>query len=81
MKCSQSYKYFQSGFNDSELSEHLKSCEACSELFGRINQTLAILDEKVEIPSGKQENDDCKTDSNTVITKPFEPISGKEGNE
>jgi hypothetical protein len=55
MKCNQSYKYFQSGFYDAEFSEHLKSCEACSELFGRINQTLAILDEKVEIPSGLTE--------------------------
>ena len=36
----------------SEFTEHLKSCKTCSELIGRINQTIAILDEKVEVPSG-----------------------------
>lgn len=55
MKCNQAYKYFRSGLHNAELSGHLESCKACSDLYGRINETLAILDEKVEIPAGLTE--------------------------
>ena len=55
MNCNQSYKYIRSELNEAEFAEHMKRCKTCAERIGMINQTMAILDEEVEIPSGLTE--------------------------
>ena len=55
MNCNQSYKYFRGEISDDDFTQHQKSCKSCSDIIARINQTIAILDEKVEVPSGLTE--------------------------
>lgn len=55
MNCNQISQYIDSDLNEDEFMEHLNSCEACAELYERINETLSTLDEEVEIPSGLTE--------------------------
>jgi len=56
MSCKQSYKYLHSESGSDEFILHLKECKTCSELFGKISDTISILDEEVEIPMGLTEN-------------------------
>jgi predicted anti-sigma-YlaC factor YlaD len=56
MSCNQSLKYLQSEIDGAEFKLHLKECKTCSELFGKINETISILDEEVEIPMALTEN-------------------------
>ncbi len=55
MNCNQSYKYIGTEPGEEELAGHLKECPICAERIRLINQAMALLDEKVEIPSGLTE--------------------------
>ena len=55
MNCNQTYKYICSELSEVEFAEHLKDCKTCAECIGLIDQTMAILDEDVKIPSGLTE--------------------------
>lgn len=55
MNCKQYDKFIHSDLQGAEFFEHLKSCRSCSEMFGNISETMAILDEKVDVPSGLTE--------------------------
>ena len=52
MSCNQSYKYIKSELSNLEFAEHLRTCPTCSERIAWINQTMGLLDESVEVPSG-----------------------------
>jgi hypothetical protein len=52
MSCNQSYKFIKSELSNIEFAEHLKICPICSERMRLINQTMNLLDESVEVPSG-----------------------------
>jgi len=56
MNCNQSLKYLHSEIDGDEFKLHLKECKTCSELFGKINETISILDEEIDIPVGLTEN-------------------------
>jgi predicted anti-sigma-YlaC factor YlaD len=56
MSCKQSYKYLHSESGNDEFILHLKECKTCSELFGKISETISILDEEVDMPMGLTEN-------------------------
>ena len=56
MSCNQSYKYLHSAIDGDEFNLHLKECKSCSELFGKISETISILDEDVDLPMGLTEN-------------------------
>lgn len=51
MNCKCTYQYFQSKVGEEAFLEHLKGCETCSLLVGRISETMAVLDEPFEVQS------------------------------
>lgn len=55
MKCKQASKYLRLEINESDFSEHLKSCAECGPVFSLINETMNLLDEEIEIPIGLTE--------------------------
>jgi hypothetical protein len=55
MNCNQTSQYIDSELSEVEFMQHLKSCETCSDLYGKISETMNTLDEQVEIPSGLTE--------------------------
>ena len=55
MNCNQSYKYIQSEISEAEFADHIKGCDACAERIRLTNQTMAILDEMVEVPTNLTE--------------------------
>lgn len=55
MNCNQISKFINKGLQSDDLDYHLKNCPACSELAGKIRETMDVLDEPIEIPPGLTE--------------------------
>lgn len=51
MSCKQLFKYIRSEISEKEFSDHLRECSLCREQSDRIDQTMGLLDEKIEVPS------------------------------
>ncbi|MCF8380702.1 MAG: DUF3379 domain-containing protein [Bacteroidales bacterium] len=55
MNCNQIYKNINLDFSNEEFRNHLEECPRCNELYSKVNDTMAILDEIVEVPDGMTE--------------------------
>lgn len=70
MNCNQASKFIYTGLQSDDLDDHLKNCTTCSELVGKIRETMDILDEKVDIPSGLTEKTILNINGLKVVKAP-----------
>ena len=68
MSCNQSYKFINSEIGDNEFAEHLKTCLSCSIQMNLIDQTMALLDGSVEVPSDLVEK--VLQNKKSIVLKP-----------
>lgn len=74
MGCKQLYRYIRSGISEKEFSAHVRECTQCRERSAMINQTMDLMDERIEIPSGLTQKIIGKINSSPVpVMKSFDP--------
>lgn len=72
MSCNQSNKYIKSELSRIEFAEHMKICPVCAERMKMIDQTMAILDVPVKVPSALAEK--VLRHRRSVIIRPVKNI-------
>lgn len=55
MKCNQEYHKIVFEISDKEFEKHLSECQSCNELNKKVNDTMSVLDNTIEVPEGMVE--------------------------
>ena len=52
MKCNQTYQNIVFEISNKEFEKHLSECPGCKEIYSKVNNTMSILDNTVDVPEG-----------------------------